>query len=856
MQINGGIWASNEEYYYTEPTIDAIKKLKRIPTIKHKLTALIRSHRTENDIAYKIKVTTPMFFPYEIIDTNAKLEAKNVESLEMLILDIDSGCTIESFIKLNPDFDYYLYSTVTHRVTGFDKFRVVIPLKKAMPIEEAIARKQAIIDRFSISGKTYLDESFLDRGRGFIIPVELEFFQEHESKAGLIFDLEVLPKTDFIPATKSQLALEGFTAQNGIPEIEKLVSLYKDSSEDCLIEVNQKTYSRNPAFFWIHVEIAKYRPTEVYQKQLAVIMNWDNCRNDVTKTVESARKCCKSINLSALNAKSDKYWSEVKTNDVEYLKVSDIEVHGGKKHLLTATTGTGKTTLFLDEKFAHKVIFAVPINIIGQQAHSQYGYPFFKGTKANTPTEDKLICSYNYLVELLRVGVPEDYIIVLDEFHRVVSDDFRTGTLSELVDLIGASQNTIFCLSGTFDPSLFNIFNFDHHYDFKAQRAVRQVQVWNATGALANALIHFIGGLSSDTNNLILFDDKNLLKEIKAALPHVNIVTKDDKDFVERLVNPNFLNGRVTGTILTTQVLMEGINIHDLDNIVVVAKKHYGKEQIVQFFERDRGLKAKCHIIRKPIKDSEVYIPDSDKEKEYQNQIFDEVINRIGISGMKLIGLKDSDKLLRMRQTEIYINCLYAPIKQKQAMDRANFKNLDLSQYGYELLGAKSLDGKPVKALIDVKRIGHEREQAKYESAIDSILSGLETPNFPELTDLIAQLKKQGIEQIREICLDKNEVQAYSERFSYFDERLEQEIYQTFGVGKLYSTKECKDFLANFVGQRSFARVRENNHIKVFRRYFHLTQIRSTSKREAGLELTKIRKVGNLEGSSDLSPKV
>ncbi|MFT4851519.1 MAG: hypothetical protein ACI83B_004085, partial [Sediminicola sp.] len=759
MQINGGITASKEEYYYTEPTIDAIKKLKQLPTIKHKLKDLIRSHRTENDIAKNIKFSTPMFFPYEVIDTNAKLAKENIKLLEMLILDIDSGCTIESFIKLNQDFDYYLYSTVTHRITGFDKFRVVIPLKKAMPIEEAIARKQAIIVRFSISGKTYLDESFLARGRGFVIPVELEFFTEYESKTGKFFSLEALPKTDFIPVTKSQLALEGFSAQDGIPEIETLANLYKNSSEDCHIEVNNTAYPRNVAFFWIHVEIAKYRPTEEYQKQLALQMNWDNCRNTVIKTVEAARKYCKSINLSALNAKSDKYWGQVKTKDVEYLKVSDIEVHAGKKHLLTATTGTGKTTLFLDEKFVHKVIFAVPINIIGQQAHSQYGYPFFKGTKASTPTDDKLICSYNYLVELLRLGVPEDYIIVLDEFHRVLSDDFRTGTLSELVDLIGASQNTIFCLSGTFDPSLFNIFNFDHHYDFKAQRAVRQVQVWNATGALDNALIHFLGGLSSDTNNLVLFDDKNLLKSIKDVLPHVNIITKDDKDYVERLVNPRCLNGRVKGTILTTQVLMEGINLHGLDNIVVVAKKHYGREQLVQFFERDRDLSAQCHLIRKPIKDSEVYIPDSDKEKEYQNQIFDEVIYRIGIDGMKLIGLKDSEQLLRLRKTEIYINCLYAPIKQKQAMDRANFKNLDLSQYGYELLGAKSLDGKPIQALNDVKKIKSESEQAEYESAIDLILSGLGTPNFPELTDLIAQLKKQGIEQIREICLDKNEVQ-------------------------------------------------------------------------------------------------
>jgi len=852
MQINAGIAASKEQYDYIEPTIDTIKKLKRIPTIRHKLTDLIRSHRTENDIAKNIKFSTPLFYPYQVIDTRAKLVKENIKLLEMLILDIDSGCTIESFINLNQGFDYYLYSTVTHRVTGFDKFRVVIPLKKAMPIEEAIARKQAIMDRFSIGGKTYLDESFLARGRGFVIPVELESFQEHESKTGFIFDLEVLPKIDFIPVAKSQLALQGFSAQDGIPDIETLATLYINSSENCHIEVDKNTYSRNDAFFWIHVEIAKYRPTEEYQKQLAARMNWDKCRNTVNKTVESARKYCKSINLSALNAMSDQYRRQIKTSNVKYLNASDIKVCDGKKHLLTATTGTGKTTLFLDEQFVHKVIFAVPINTIGKQAQSKYNYPFFTGTKAVTPTENKIICSYNYLVELLRVGIPEDRVIVLDEFHRVLSDDFRTGKLSELVDLIAKTKNTVFCLSGTFDPSLFNIFSFDHHYDFKAERAVREVQVWNAGGSLDNALLHFLKGLSSDTNNLILFDDKNLLKSIKEVLPHVNIVTKEDKDFVERLVNPKSLNGQIEGTVLTTQVLMEGINLYGLDNIVVVARKHYGREQIVQFFERDRNLTAKCHLIRKPVQDGDVYIPDSDKEKEYQNQIFDEVINRIGLNGMKLIGLKDSEQLLRLRKTDIYINCLYAPIKQKQAMDRANFKDLDLSHYGYELLAAKSLNGNPVQALSDVKRIKAESEQAEYENAIDLVLSGVDAPKFPELIEFIARMKKQGIDQIREICLDKNELLAYSERFSFFDQRLEKSIYEIFQVKKFYSTKECRDFLSNFVGQKSFARVHKNNHIKVFKRYFHLTQSRSNSKRGAGLELTEVREVGVLERTFDL----
>ena len=858
MQTIDNMYASRERYDYLEPTIEAIKKLKRKPGKPYKLADLIRAYRTENDISKTIKSSTPLILPYSVIDTKRKLVADNIKSLEMLVLDIDSGCEIETFIEMNRGFDYYLYSTVTHRVTGVDKFRVIIPLSCPMPIDDAISRKQAIMERFSINGKTYLDQSFLDKSRGFVIPVELEFFREYESEVGSFFNLDALPKTDFIPVSKSKLAIEGFTAQDGIPEIAALADRYGQCPENGEIEINGTNYPRNEAFFWLHVEIAKYRPTEDYQKQLATRMNWDGQRNTTDNTVENARKHCSSVNLSALTAMSSQYWSEVKTTNInKYLEVTDIAVHSGKKHLLTATTGTGKTSLFLGDNFAHKVIFAVPINTIGQQAHSKYKYPFLRGTSATLPTENKVICSYNYLVELFRIGIPDDFVIVLDEFHRVLSDDFRTGKLSELVDLIAATENSVFCVSGTFDPSLFNVFKFDHHYSFKAIRNVRKVQVWETGGTLDSALIHFLKDLKQDTNNLVLFDDKNLLKSIQEVMPDVKIVTKDDKEFVELLVDPDCLNGKVTGTILTTQVLMEGINLFGLDNIVVVAKKHYGKEQIVQFFERDRDLNAKCHIIRKPVKAGEICIPDSDKEKEYQNQIFDEVINRIGLDGMKLIGVKDADRLLRSRRVEdehkVYINCLYAPMKQKQAMDIANFKELNLSQYDYELLGATSLEGSPIQALKDIKRFKAEREKAEYATAIDLILAGGEAPDFPELSYLIARLQEQGIEQIKAICMNKDECQAYIERFSCVDSKLENAIYEKFKIGSSHTMTECREFLSSFVGQKSPARVNKNNYIKVFKRYFHLTQVRKTTKKEAGIVLDKVRGIGSFESISDLA---
>ncbi|MEP4888489.1 MAG: hypothetical protein ABJV04_00560 [Aliiglaciecola sp.] len=854
MQINQGIQAPKDQYRYIDPTIQAIKKLKIKPSPQYSLADLTRTYKTENDISRAIKFSAPLIFPYSVKDTSQKLVKENIEFLEMLVLDIDGGCTVDTFIESHHNFAYYLYTTVTHRVTGIDKFRVIIPLKEPMRIEDAIDRKQALIEYFSHNDKSYLDESFLAKGRGFVIPIELEFFREYEFKSDQYFELSELPKSDFIPISRYNLTVNGINSQDGIPEIESLANLYANSAENDRIEVNGIEYQRNDAFFRIHVEIAKYRPTEEYQKQLANNMNWDGSRNTTDRTVEEARKYCNSINLSALNARSEEYSKQVVTQQVDYLKVSDFEIHEGKKHLLTATTGTGKTTFFLGRGCDHKVIFAVPINSIGEQLKLEHNYPFETGTNVNPLKEDKVICSYNYLVELLRLGVPSDYVIVLDEFHRVISDDFRTGKLSELVDLVAASSNTIFCVSGTFDPSHFNIFEFDFHYDFKAKRDVRNIQVWETNSGLDNALIQFLKNLDSDTNNLVLFDDKSLLASIKKVLTEVEIVTSNEKEFINELVNPKVLKGQVKGTILTTQVLMEGINLFGLDNIVIVAKKHYGREQIVQFFERDRDLSATCHLIRKPIKDCDIYIPDSDKEKEYQNQIFTEVVDRIGLEGMKLIGVKDTDMLLRTTSNELYINCLYAPIKQKQAMDRANFKNLNLSQYGYELLDVKTLNSKPSLALQDIKRLKVESEKDDYSIAVDSILAGeKEAPDFPDLMRLIEQLKKHNIKNIRKICLDKNEFQAYTERFRYIDSKLEKAIYLKFQIDNFYSSKECNNFLSEYVGQKSFARVTKNNYRKVFKRYFHLKECRKTNKREAGIRIIGTRHVEVIETSSDLN---
>jgi hypothetical protein len=835
-----------KKQYRTISTDDVIESIKcqKIPNNGLLHEDLVLNYGSKYcDLVEQIKTCNQYFYPYSLKRPKEPLEGKYIDELQFLVLDIDDKCTIKQFIQLNPKYKYYLYTTSTHQVTGKDKFRVIFPISKPIEISDAISRKASILEYFSFGDISYLDPSFLAKGRGFIVPIELEKFFEHESQSLEILDMTMFAKRDYLPPVTGQ-KIKTVDGMDNNKDVMELVESYKHAPESSEIVVNGKSYSRNDAFYKIHVEIAKFRVSEENQLFLAHEMNWDQKRNSVELTVDTARKSCRKIDLSALKKKSDNY--EVKTKIVEFLEITDVDIQEGKKHLLTATTGTGKTTLVLD-KMDRKIIFAAPLNSIIEQQSSRRECATLTGMSGVLPEADKVLCSYDALIALLDKNDLSEYLIVLDEFHRVLSDDFRLEKMSILVEKLKASNYTILCMSGTFDPTHLELFKFDQHFDFKADRPLREVQLLETIGILDNALIRVLKKFKPNENNLVLFDNKNKALAIQKSHPDITVISSDSKndDVYKELI----ASGRIRGTVLTTQVLLEGIDLRGLDNVVIVATKYWSEGQIVQFFERDRDRTAKCYLLRKPISASDTYIPEAYKEKEYQNSFFDEV-KRLGVSNMQLIGAKDLNKLIRIEGGEMYMNSLYPYWKQKAAMDNAIFKEgLQLQKYGYKIISeVEEISSKTVKALDEVKNLSNEINRIGYKLAVEDALDGKSlNSDFHSIFYLVGLLLEHGFskQRTRAIANEPKELDAYKDRLTQPLPLLEKAIYQDFKIGQFYTCVDAKSKVTNAItnSPQSTVRVNSNYYFKILNRYYHIK--RKSAKK--GLEILGKREIPRTE---------
>ncbi|MFT5298336.1 MAG: hypothetical protein ACI9YH_004384, partial [Colwellia sp.] len=541
----------------------------------------------------------------------------------------------------------------------------------------------------------------------------------------------------------------------------------------------------------------------------------------------------------------------VETKDTKYLRIEDVKIEEGKKHLLTATTGTGKTTLVLD-KMDRKVIFSAPLNSIIEQQSLNRPYEVLTGTSGVLPATDKILCSYDALIALLDKNDLSDYLIVLDEFHRVLSDGFRLDKMSGLLERLKGSNYTILCMSGTFDPTHLEWFKFDYHFDFKAtDRPIRSVQVLETIGTLDHALIRFLRSLKPTDNNLVLFDDKTKILAIQKALASqkqlsdITVISADSKN--DEVYKRFLALEEIKGTVLTTQVLLEGINLRNIDNIVIVASKFWSEEQIVQFYERDRDRSSNCYLIRKPIKVAESFIPDAYKEKEYLNSFY-RVINSLGICKVELMGAKDIDKLIRTDGKKVYMNLLYPYWKQKEAMDIANFRDgLQLEKYGYKLIDTvEKISSSRVSELDKVKNLSKEIKLKDYEAAVEKALDGEQySGDFLSTFGMIGLLLENGFSkgEARDIAHNDKELVAYKERITEPLPILEKVLYKEFKVGEFYSSNAAKSIITNAItsSPQTTVRVNPNHYVKLLTRYFHIKRKASKS----GIEIVALRKINN-----------
>jgi hypothetical protein len=759
---------------------------------------------TECCVLDEIKRCNSYIYPWTY-KGNGKLVADNADKLQFLILDIDNGLTINEFREKYSDLTYYLYTSVSHGYKVGDRYRVILPITEKITADELVARRRSIKDYFSVGGKCFLDKSTLDRSRGFVVPINTPFFTSFENKTDKVLNLAAM-ECSYSTGFVSKNPVKGIEGTEITKAIRDLVELYTTTGEDSEVTVNGAKHSRNTAFYLIHVEIAKFRLTEDRQKQLADEMNVDGKRNTPHKTVEDARKACRGIDISALNARSKLF--AVKSKSVEFLERSDVEITKGSRHLLSSTTGTGKTTLVLDKMRDKKFIFAAPLNAILTQNKLRadgHLYPVVNGSEPMPTTGENFLCSYNALINLLRKEDLSDYLIVLDEIHRTITEDFRIAIMSELVERLIAKKSTVLAMSGTYDESHFPVFSFDKKFSFvKRGLKPRKINLIETEGLVLDAISALLMSFDEKDNVLVLFDNskahavaREYLSVEKPHIPFSSICSKDKGDIAELLKVE-----RVRGVLMTTQVLLEGVNLQGLTKIVIAGTKPYPVESMVQFYERDRVTagkeRAECFLVRK-VQDSteEVWIPDAEKEKEYNNGLLEEV-EAIGIDTItEVLGVIDVDKIVRYTGEKYVMNLLQPYVKQKLALDLLLFKTgIPFEKYHYKLTEAKKAKPTNGALLAEIKKYLKEKTDEELVRDIDDAFRGSNNPWTHVVGNFRAETGLDDIE-IRKILLDKRLRSAYQKRMSNNNKILAENLQKTISVGDVLTAEEARTRIKN-----------------------------------------------------------
>lgn len=160
-------------------------------------------------------------------------ERANAEyvSINALMLDYDSGLSIEAFKSRYSRFKWWLYTTSSHKPET-PKFRVIMPLNTPIDFDMYTSSKRALLQYFP-----KVDPTTFDRNRFFYLPAKSDVYT-YFSNDGELFDFDEELK-DLINADKEYQKLK--QAFNDILYTSNNYS-YETNWDKCVEELEQIIY--------------------------------------------------------------------------------------------------------------------------------------------------------------------------------------------------------------------------------------------------------------------------------------------------------------------------------------------------------------------------------------------------------------------------------------------------------------------------------------------------------------------------------------------------------------------------------------------------------------------------------------
>jgi len=113
-------------------------------------------------------------------------DSKNLTSLSTLVLDYDCGFSIAEFMMRYYKFRFYLYTSSSHTPQK-NKFRVIIPLEREIPINEYTIEMRLALEKYFKE----CDKTAFYKDHPFFIPAKKEENEYiYKINYGRLFDIE------------------------------------------------------------------------------------------------------------------------------------------------------------------------------------------------------------------------------------------------------------------------------------------------------------------------------------------------------------------------------------------------------------------------------------------------------------------------------------------------------------------------------------------------------------------------------------------------------------------------------------------------------------------------------------------
>lgn len=271
----------------------------------------------------------------------------------------------------------------------------------------------------------------------------------------------------------------------------------------------------------------------------------------------------------------------------------------GERILVDSPTGSGKTQAFVtalkeiakDEfgELSPLCVISYPTRALVEQSANKYGlfavYGEDKSGKLMQQAEEAadkrptvFACTYDKLPALInKSGTIVKHYVVIDEWHKLVTDYekmYRKNTIHALIRAVMGLPNLV-GLTGTAQDVDHNYFNrVIHVHNGREGSPNKEYQVYryNTAKYATDSLVDYIIDRTQKGLRLLVFvQNKSLIMQIdkRLSLSEVSaeVVTSDNKEgsVYQSIINRETVpeNAQV---ILTTSVIMDGVNINNKEN--------------------------------------------------------------------------------------------------------------------------------------------------------------------------------------------------------------------------------------------------------------------------------------------------